>query len=338
MTKRDYYEVLGVSRGASKEEIKKAYRRLAKKLHPDHAGKDKSAEQRFKEVTEAYDVLGDAKKRQAYDRFGHAGVKMEDFGSGYPGGSQAYSYQGGSPAGGVHFDFSDIFGGAGQGGSRADPFGFGGVDLGDIFEQIHQQQGRRVGRAGRTGPAPRGQDIAHILTIGFDEAIRGTGRQIEATVVQTDGGRRTERITVKIPPGVDNGSKIRLRGKGQPGPGGEGDLIITIQVTPHPYFRREGADLYLDVPLTFREAARGAKVDVPTLDGATTVTIPPASSSGRKLRLKGKGVPAAKTGQVGDMYLILKIVPPETLDEESRRLLDEFERLNPQGDLRRQWK
>ena len=335
MAKRDYYEVLGVSRGASKEEIKKSYRRLAKKYHPDHAGKDKSAEEKFKEVTEAYDVLSDAKKKEAYDRFGHAGVKMDAAGAGWPGGG---TYQGGPGGGGVHFDFSEVFGGGGgrgKGQNVSDFFGFGGSGgMEDIFEQLRQQQGPR---RRRSAVPQRGRDIEHNLTISFDEAINGTSRDIEATVVQSDGARRKERISIKIPTGVDTGSKVRVRGKGQPGPGGEGDLIIKIQVADHKYFRRDANDLYLDVPLTFAEASLGTKIDVPTLSGTTTVTIPPGSSSGRKLRLKGKGVKSSKGSEIGDMYLDLKIVPPEKLQEESKKLMEEFTRLNPQDDLRKHW-
>ncbi len=337
MAKRDYYEVLGVSRGASKEEIKKAYRRLAKKYHPDHAGKDKSAEEKFKEVTEAYDVLSDAKKRESYDRFGHAGVKMDGAGAGWPGG--AYHYQSGPGGGGVHFDFSEIFGGGGsrgRAGNVSDFFGSGGSgSMEDIFEQLRQQQGSR---RRRSATPQRGRDIEHSLTISFDEAINGTSRDIEATVVQSDGARRKERISIKIPAGVDTGSKVRVRGKGQPGHGGDGDLMIKIQVADHKYFRRDGSDIYLDVPLTFAQASLGTKIDVPTLTGTTTVTIPPGSSCGRKLRLKGKGIKSSKGSEIGDMYLDLKIVPPEKLDEESKKLLEKFAQLNPQNDLRRHWR
>jgi DnaJ-class molecular chaperone len=337
MAKRDYYEVLGVSRGASKEEIKKAYRRLAKKYHPDVAGKDKNTEEKFKEVTEAYEVLSDAKKKEAYDRFGHAGMKMDGAGGGWPGGG-ANQYQGGPGGGGVHFDFSEIFGGGGgprgQGANVSDFFGSGGGGMEDIFEQLRQQQG---GRRGRPARAQKGRDIEHSVTIGFDEALHGTSRDIEATVVQSDGARRKERISIKIPAGVDTGSKVRVRGKGQPGHGGDGDLIIKIRVSEHKYFRREGNDIYLEVPLRFTEATLGTKIDVPTLSGPTTVTIPPGSSSGRKLRLKGKGIPSAKGSQMGDMYLELKIVPPEKPDDESKKILEDFQQRNPQSDIRGDW-
>jgi len=336
MAKRDYYEVLGLSRGASKEEIKKAYRHLAKKYHPDVAGKDKKAEEKFKEVAEAYEVLSDAKKKDAYDRFGHAGVKMDGAGAGWPGG--AYQYQSGPGGSGIHFDFSEIFGGGGRGKgvNVSDFFGSGGAGgMEDIFEQLRQQQGPRRTRPTR---ARKGKNIEHALSISFEEAINGTSRDIEATVVQSDGARRKERISIKIPAGVDTGSKVRVRGKGQPGPGGDGDLIIKIRVADHKIFRREGKDIYLDVPLTFTESSLGTKIDVPTLSGTTTVTIPPGSSSGRKLRLKGKGIKSSKSSEMGDMYLELKIVQQEKLDEESKKLLDEFARLNPQEDLRKHWR
>jgi len=335
MAKRDYYEVLGVPRGASPEEIKKAFRRLARKYHPDVAGKDPATTERFKEVNEAYEVLGDATKRQTYDRFGHAGVKMGEAGA-WPGGPGYQTYTGTSGPGPADFDlgeaFGDLFGGLGGAGRRVRvDLGGAGGGLEDIFEQVR-------GRGRRGKAARRGRDIEHLLRIGFEQAVRGTSREITATLTGPDGKEKTERIKVKIPAGVDTGSKIRLRGQGEPGPGGQnGDLIIVIEVGEHPYFRRDGEDVFLEAPVTPAEAALGAKIEAPTLAGRTTVTIPPGSSSGRKLRLKGKGVVSPKTGQTGDMYLVLKIVTPEQLDEESKRLLEEFGRRNPPANIRGHW-
>ncbi len=322
MASRDYYEILGVPRKASAEEIKKSYRRLARKYHPDATGNDKAAAERFKEVQEAYDVLGDAEKRQAYDQFGHSGQP------GGPGASWSRTWHAGTagpggPGGG--FDFSEVFSGMGGGG------GFG-----EFFEQLRNQQ--RRGRATAKTSA-RGQDIEHTLRIGFMEAIQGTTRDIKVNVRQPDGTQKQQRISAKIPAGVDHGSKIRLRGRGQPGPGGQnGDMILRIEVGEHPFFRRDGLDIHLDVPLTVTEAALGAKIDVPTLNGTTTVTVPAVSSSGKKLRLRDKGVASHKNNKTGDMYLHLKIMLPEDLDDDSRKLLENFSRKNPQPDIRANWK
>ena len=329
MSKKDYYDVLGVPRGASADQIKKAYRRLARKFHPDATGNDKKAAERFKEAQEAYESLSDPQKRQAYDTFGHAAANMGSgpFGSG-PGAGRSYARRGQGGPGGINFDFSDFFGGSGG------AAGHGGIE--DIFEQLRSQQSRR---SGRPRPQPqRGRDIEHTVRISFDEAVNGVSRDIVMTVTQSDNKQRKERLAVKIPPGVDNGSKIRLRGRGQPGPGGKnGDLLITIQVDEHPYFERQGNDIYIEVPLSVTEAALGTRIEVPTLSGTSAVTIPPGSSSGRKLRLKEKGIKSQKTEKNGDMFLTLKIVPPAEMDENSKQLLQDFARENPQPDLRKNW-
>ena len=343
MAKRDYYEILGVLRGASAEEIKKAYRRLARKYHPDTAGNDPKTTECFKEAQEAYEVLKDNKKRQTYDRFGHSGFKMDgatvDPGpgrryqghpsGGAPGGFDFSEIFGGAPGGGgIHFDFSDIFSDAAD----------GPADAGDIFERLRSRSSRR-GRRASGPPAATGKDIEHNIKINFNEAVQGTSREITLSLTQTDGKRSQEKLSVKIPAGVDNGSKIRLRGKGQPGPNGPyGDLIINIEVEPHPYFQRQGDDIYLEVPLTFSEAALGAKVKVPTLTAEkTTVTIPPGSSSHQKLRLKNKGVKSRKTGQPGDMYLILKIIAPKKPDDQARGYLEKLAQFYPQKGVRNHW-
>ncbi len=320
MAKEDYYTVLGVSRKASSEEIKKAYRRLARKFHPDVTGNDEAAAEKFKQVQEAYDVLHDAKKRQTYDQFGHAG-DFRDTQGGWPGGPGGFR----SKAGGqnINFDFSDIFGGQGGGG------GFG-----DIFEQLRQRQGG--GHPRQQAQPQRGKDIEHKVQLSFMEAIEGTSRDVIISSRGPDGKAGRERLSAKIPAGVDHGSKIRLRGKGEPGSGGHGDLIIQVDVRAHDYFEREGNDIYLDVPLTIFEAANGTKLDVPTLSGTTTVTVPAGTGHDKKLRLKGKGVSSQK-GKVGDMYLNLKITLPEKIDKASLQLLEEFSQKNPQDDLRQHW-
>jgi len=330
MSKRDYYEVLGVGRQAGTEEIKKAYRKLARKYHPDTKG---GSAEKFKEVQEAYEILSDSQKRQSYDRFGHAaeGMNNEPWGnSAAGGGRRRWSGNMGGAGGGTNFDFSDIFGGMG---------GAGGTPLEEMFEQM--RSGAGGGRSRQRRPQ-RGADIEQTITLDFDEAIKGVSREINMTVTQSDGSHRQERITAKIPAGVNDGSKVRLKGKGQPGPGGNnGDLIFTVDVLPHKYYKREGDDILLDVPLTYSEAALGTKIEVPTLDGWTRVTIPAGAVSGRKLRLKGKGVTIGKTGKTattGDMYLILKIVPPVNMDNASRELLEKFAKANPQEDIRKDWR
>jgi len=348
MTKRDYYDILDIGRSAGKDEIKKAYRRLARKYHPDTA-RGTDADERFKEVHEAYSVLNDPEKRRIYDRFGHAGLKMDagaagrppgGAGRGWPGGpadqsGQPFNWNVGQGGGEFEFDLSDFFGGGG---------------MGDVFDRLRSQAGARPGThpgacpGGRAGVRPghsaaqRGANIEHTVRLSFDEAIAGTTRDVVATVQQSDGHRRRERITVKIPPGVDTNSKVRVRGKGQPGTtGADGDLIIKIEVEPHRYFSRQGNDIYLDVPLTVSEAAIGAKIDVPTLSGTTTVTIPPGSGGGRRLRLRGKGVKSRRGDKVGDMFLVMHIAMPNKLDEQSQQLLRDFASQNPQDDIRKDW-
>ncbi len=321
MAKKDYYQVLGVSRNATKDEIKKAYRKLARQYHPDKTGNDKAAAEKFKEAQEAYEVLSDSDKKKNYDMFGHAGARS----GGGPGRGGSYTWSSGQ-GGNVNFDFSDIFGGAGG--------GFSG--FGDIFDRIRSSGGRRSTQEYTTQPT-RGQDIEHHITIDFMQAVMGTEQDIILTMSQPNGSQKKERITAKIPAGVDDGSKIRLRGKGQPGPGGNnGDLIITISVREHPYFYRDNINIILDLPLTYKEAALGTRLEVPTLQGKTTVTVPPGTTGGRKLRLKGKGIKTPK-GETGDMLLNTKIIPPGSLDNKSRELIEEFDRLNPQPDIRSKW-
>ena len=270
MAKRDYYEVLGVARGAAADEIKRAHRKLARQYHPDMNKSNPQATEKFKEVQEAYDVLSDAEKRKLYDQFGHAGL-----GSGGP------------PPGGAGGDPFEAFrrqqqrGGAGNGrewrtGSGATVQDFDTSGFSDIFDQLfgggvgRSAGGRRPGpRMRPTPPEPdRGADVEHAVTLSFEQAARGTGLPIQ---INRDG--KVETIDVKIPAGVKDGSRIRIRGRGQYGPGGAGDLYIITQVTPHAYFRREDLDVMLDVPLSMYEALLGTKVEVPTLEGPVTVTM-----------------------------------------------------------------
>lgn len=317
MSKRDYYEVLGLSRGANEAEIKRAYRRLAKQYHPDQNKQSKDAEARFKEVQEAYDVLSDATQRARYDQFGHGGVDPR------AGGGSAWSTADGEPV--DLSDFADIFNFAGR------SVGGRGSGFGSIFEQMFSGQdgGSPFEEAGPTG----GRDIEHTVTLSFDQALRGTTLQLELS-----GGRRSETIEVRIPPGVRPGQRIRVRGKGQPGLGrrAAGDLFVRCEVSPHPYYRREGDDVYLEVPVSIVEAALGAKVDLPTPEGPRTVTIPPGTSSGAKLRLAGLGMPNPKGSGRGDFYAVVKIVAPASLtplQRESLQALAESGLGNPRSGL-----
>jgi len=328
MGKRDYYEVLGVSRSASDSEIRKAYRKLARTYHPDVNKDDPDAETKFKEIAEAYGVLSDKQKRAQYDQFGHAAFEQ---GAGpRPGGGQWRTSGGGFPGGGA---------------------GFGDFDLRDLFGDLFGGGG---GRGFRGRPAPRGQDIEARVNLTFGQAIRGittemtvqrqapcqacggagvTGRQACPSCGGAGGTIKPETIVVKIPPGVNNGSRVRVRGKGSGQP--PGDLFVVCQVQPHPYFERRGDDVYLEVPISVTEAALGAKVDLPTIDGPTVVTIPSGSSGGRRLRLRGRGVPSPKGGARGDQYVVLKVVAPKDLTPAAR---EAFERLrgeltdNPRAD------
>jgi DnaJ-class molecular chaperone len=321
MAARDYYEVLGVERAATPEAIKKAYRALARKFHPDVNPGDKTTEAKFKEVQQAYDILSDPEKRPRYDRFGHAGV--EGVAAGGPrGDANDFTFRFGDP--GVEgVDFSRFFGQQPGGTTADDDEGAG------LFEDI---LGRMRGKGGGRTRRPRA--FESDLTIPFLTAVRGGETMIE---LQRQPGK-SESLVVKIPPGIDTGAKLRLKGQGEPGAKGQpaGDLTIKIHVEPHAYFRREGRDLLVDVPITLGEAVLGGKVDVPTLDGSKPLPIPPGASSGQKLRIKGQGVPASGTQPAGDLFLLLKVVVPKTTDEESKDLIRKFSKLNdynPRSDL-----
>ncbi|MEJ2068312.1 MAG: DnaJ C-terminal domain-containing protein, partial [Deltaproteobacteria bacterium] len=289
MAKRDYYEVLGLDRSASTEEIKKAYRKLARKYHPDLNPGDPNAEEKFKEVSEAHEFLTDPEKKKMYDQFGHAAFDGGMGGAGAGGGGfgnwRRYSGTGGDFDG---FDFNIFTDGSGG--------GFGSFS--DIFSELFGGGGGRRSYARRPR---RGEDVHYTMEIDFTAAIKGTTAAIS---IKTEKGN--EHLNVTIPPGVNNGSKVRLKGKGHPGTNGgpPGDLFIITKVKPHPYFRREGDDILVDVPITITEAALGAQVTIPTVDGPTRLTIPQGIQGGQKLRLKGKGVPHLKGSGRGDMYAV----------------------------------
>jgi curved DNA-binding protein len=321
MPERDYYEVLGVARDAKPEAIKKAYRTLARKYHPDVNPGDKTAEASFKEVQQAYDVLSDPEKRSRYDRYGDAA--FEGMAAAGPRtGASNFTFRFGEP-GFENIDFSEFFGNKGRGpgaGAAVDEEESAG---GGLFEDLLGRM--RPGRAGGRPRAGRGME-AH-LTIPFLTAVRGG----ETTIEVQRGEGKTETLVVKIPPGVESGSKLRLKGRGEPGPKGAppGDLTIRLTVQSHPYFRREGRDLLVDVPTSVGEAVLGAKVDVPALDGPKSLTVPAGSSCGQKLRLRGQGVPASGSQSAGDLFVVLKIIVPKGVDAESRRMIEEFSRRNP---------
>ncbi|MFO8035858.1 MAG: molecular chaperone DnaJ [Anaerolineales bacterium] len=351
MEKRDYYEVLGISRNASEDDIRNAFRRLARKYHPD-VNDSPDAEERFKEINEAYGVLSDEEKRAAYDRFGHQGVKVANGGVDW---SANFS------------DFEDILG---------DLFGLGGF-------------GGRARSRWRTAPR-RGADLQYRVTLDFDEAVFGVEKEIEITrdeVCSTCGGsgakpgtspqtcpqcggrgeirqtrqtllgsmvqvttcptcngegktietpcptchgtgteRKTRKKKVTIPAGVDDGTRIRLSGEGQPGEnnGPPGDLYILIRVRPHKYFRRRDQEILLDLDVNIAQATLGAKVEVPTVDGDVKLKIPPGTQPGSVIRMRGKGVPRLRNDGRGDQLVVINVRIPEKLDEEERELFEQL--------------
>jgi DnaJ-class molecular chaperone len=326
MAAKDFYAALGVSKDASADEIKKAYRKLARKYHPDVNPGDKEAEERFKLVSEAHDVLINPEKKKIYDEFGEEGLR-----AGFdPEQARKYKqwqqYGGGGAAGGQGFygDFSF------DGGSVR----YSGFE--DIFKNIFGDAGASGGRAQpRRGPR-KGVDIESTLEVDFITAVRGDTTRVTFQK-QTPGSGSVERetIDVKVPQGVDDGSRIRLAGKGEPGIDGgpPGDLFVTIRVRPHPFLKRDGDDLRLDLPVTVAEAMKGAEVSIPTPDGAVQLKIPPGTRSGRTLRLKGKGVPNLKSKTPGDLYVTVRVQIPSTNDEQALKAAETLERFYD-GDLR----
>lgn len=353
--KRDYYEVLGVPRGASDEELKKAFRKVAKKYHPDLHPGDKEAEAKFKEVNEAYEVLSDSQKRAKYDQFGHAGVDP-NFGAG----------------------------GAGAG-------GFGGFDFGDIFSDIFGGGFGGFGGSSRRNGPKRGSDLRQILDITFEEAAFGCKKTINVTKqekcsscngtgakkgtnpvtcgkchgtgqVQSQvrtplgymtnvttcpdcGGRgqvikdpcqecrgtgrvrKSRKIEVDVPAGIDNGQTLQLSGLGEAGERGgpNGDLLITFRIKPHEFFKREGTNVYMDIPITFVQAALGATLKVPTLDGPVEYSIPEGTQPGTRFRLKGKGIPSMNGRLRGDQFVTVNVEVPRNLSAKQKQILEEFD-------------
>jgi DnaJ-class molecular chaperone len=308
MTHKDPYQILGVKRNATADEIKRAYRRLAKEHHPDRNPGDPTAEQRFKEVQAAYEVLGDPQRREQYDRFG-AGGPAPHF--------QTWGRRPGADVD-IRFDHIDF------------------DDLSSVFEQFFQRAAVRGGPVGRTATRSRpvGADVECGIELTFEEAARGAAREI---VLQPRGrGSRADRIEFRVPAGIADGQRVRLRGRGEAGPGGRGDLLVCCRVLPHPYFRRDGLDLLLDLPLSYHEAALGAKIEIPTLDGSSRVVVPPGTSSGAKLRLRGLGILDHRTGQRGDLLAVVRIAVPRRLPARARELIEQLSqelKENPREDL-----
>ncbi len=396
---KDYYALLGVKKNASADDIRKAFRKLARRYHPDVNPGDKAAEEKFKAISEANDVLSDPKKRKIYDQLGYYSDNIDPAaaeayaragarGGGFPGG-----FGGGQPGQGPHvdfggFDFSDLFEGAGRRST-----GGGGSTFRDIFSGIF----------GGRGPSPveegpeAGSDLEYQVNVGFWQAIRGavmrlninrrdtcahcagkgfmeapgkcpqcggtgqisqtggrmkfnvpcprchgTGRNISSCSVCGGEGtvERSEPLEVRIKPGTRDGQRIRLAGKGNAGARGgpAGDLYVIIRTGEHPVFRREGDDIYLTVPISATEAALGAKIEVPTIDGRALLRIPPGTQTGQKLRLREKGVPSAtKEGVRGDEIVEVKITVPMPRDEKTKELLRELARLNPEDPRAELW-
>lgn len=397
---KDYYGILGVKKNATQDEIRKAFRKLARKYHPDVNPGDKKAEEKFKEMSEANDVLSDPKKRKIYDQLGFYSDNID------PAAAEAYARGGGFGAGGFG---AGPFGGRGGGAQTQEvPFDFGGFDFSDpggrqggssfrdIFSDIFSR-GRGGAGTGIAHEPESGSDLEYQVNIGFWDAIRGTVMRVNITrqeacstcagkglitkagncprcngtgqINQTSGRmkfnvpcpdcegtgkaqdrcptcrgagvlNRTEPLEVRIKPGTRDGQRIRIAGKGNAGRNGgpSGDLYIIIRTGEHPVFRRDGEDVYVTVPITAMEAALGAKIEVPTIDGRSQLRVPPGTQSGQKLRLREKGIPSAtRDGDRGDEIVEIKIVVPEARDLKARELWQELQHLNPEDPRAELW-
>ena len=349
MAKRDYYEVLGVERGADEAELKKAYRRLAMKYHPDRNPDDKAAEEKFKEANEAYEVLSDSNKRAAYDQYGHAGVDPQMGGAGgFAGGGASFSDIFGDV-------FSDFFGGA-RGGQRGGPQR--GSDLRYTLELSLEEAVRGTTVTIRVptlancktcngSGAKKGSSPTTCSTCGGIGQVRmqqgffsvqqtcprchGSGKMITDPCDDCHGQGRVEEhktLSVKVPAGVDTGDRIRLAGEGEAGAQGgpAGDLYVVVNVREHDIFQRDGRDLYCEVPISFADAALGGELEVPTLDGRVKLKIPEGTQTGKLFRLRGKGVTPVRGGSAGDLMCRVVLETPVKLDKRQRELLEEFRR------------
>jgi len=360
MAKRDYYEILGLAKNASEEEIKKAYRKLAMKHHPDRNPDDKAAEEKFKEAKEAYEMLSDAQKRAAYDRFGHAGVDPNAAPGGFAGGGAGFNGGFAEAFGDI---FGDIFGGAAgaRGGARSNAFR--GADLRYNMEITLEQAANGFATdirvpawencevCGGTGAKP-GTKPKTCATCGGSGAVRmaqgffsiqqtcptchGSGRVIANPCQSCHGDGRIKHnkvLEVSIPAGIDEGQRIRLAGKGEPGVNGgpSGDLYVEIRITPHEVFQRDGDDLHCEVPVSIAVAALGSDIEVGTLKEKVSITIPEGTQSGKTFRLRGKGIKGVRSNYPGDLYCHVRVETPVRLTEKQKKLLRDFDQSVREG-------
>lgn len=331
MEYRDYYNVLGVPKNATEKQIKHSYRKLARKYHPDINPGDRGAEVKFKEINEAYEVLSDADKRRKYDQLGANWKQYERFAREQPGGFpgfEGFRVDFGGPGGEQVGGFSDFF----------KTFFGGGLDIDDLLGRMGGGL-RGSGFGGRPGgfsSAPaKGRDVSARIEITLEESFHGTAKRLS---LQGSPGAPDQQIEVKIPAGVRDGSRIRVAGKGEPSPrgGSPGDLFLEIMLRAHPIYRRDGDDLYVDVPVTVAEVALGAEIEVPTPSGKARIKVPSGSQSGRLMKLRGKGMPRLKGQGHGDLLVKLQVLTPTQLSDRERQLLQELGSLskeNPRAHL-----
>lgn len=353
MSDQDYYELLGVSKGASADEIKKAYRRLAMKYHPDRNPGDKTAEEKFKEIGEAYAVLSDEQKRAAYDRFGKAGVDPNAAGG--AGGFGGFGNMGGGDFGAFGDIFSEMFGGGRARSARQEPARGRDVHYELKISLEDAARGRKMdirvpgwdscdschgtgckpGTSKKTCPTCHGQGVVRMSNGLFQVQqtcphCHGTGQVIADPCPNCQGKgniRKTKTLEINIPAGINMGQRIRLAGKGEPSDeGGEpGDLYVEIIIEPHEIFSRDGDDLHTELPISFVTAALGGEITVPTLDGETRITLPEGTQSGKTFRLRGKGVRHLRSNDYGDLYLHIEVETPVNLSAKQKSLLRDFE-------------
>ena len=351
MSNQDFYETLGVARSASEDDIKKAYRKLAMKYHPDRNPDNKEAEDKFKEIQKAYAILSDKEKKAAYDQYGHAGVDPNMGAGGFGGGF----------GGAQGFDFSDIFsqmfGGAGGGGRQPN---YQGADLQYAVEitleeaakgvkkritvPTHEEcdvchgSGAKPGTSASSCSTCHGSGTIHVRQAIFQmqqtcPTCHGTGKEIKEPCLKCRGEgrvRTSKTVEVTIPAGIDEGQRIRLSGEGEPGMHGapSGDLYVIVHVKEHKTFERNGLDLHCEMPISFATAALGGEVEVPTLDGKVKLSIPKETQTGRRMRVKGKGIKSLRSSAVGDLYCHVVVETPVNLTERQKELLEEFEKIS----------
>lgn len=353
MSDKDFYEILGVSRSASEDEIKKAYRKLAMKYHPDRNPDNKEAEEKFKEAQKAYDILSDKEKRAAYDQYGHAGVDPNMGAGGFGGGFGGFG-------GGAGFDFGDIFSQmfGGAGGSRQPDYSGEDLQYGlDITLEeaaagakkritipTHEEcdvchgSGAKPGTSATTCSTCHGSGTVHVRQAIFQvqqtcPTCHGSGKEIKEPCTKCRGAgvvKTSKTVEVNIPAGIANGQRIRLSGEGEPGRFGApaGDLYVVVRVKPHKIFERDDSDLHCELPISFTTAALGGEVEVPTLDGKVKLQIPKETQTGRRIRVKGKGIKELRSNNVGDLYCHIVVETPINLTDRQKELLEEFEKIS----------